>query len=58
MLSIGDQLVLINSVLSNFFNAYAIFFEVPPDVLERLDYYRSRFFWQSDGHKQKYRLTK
>jgi hypothetical protein len=23
-----------------------------------LDYYRSRFFWQSDGHKRKYRLTR
>jgi hypothetical protein len=34
------------------------FFEVPRGVLERLDYYRSRFFWQSDGHKKKYRLEK
>jgi hypothetical protein len=23
-----------------------------------LDYFRSRFFWQSDGHKKKYRLTR
>jgi hypothetical protein len=34
------------------------FFEVPRGVLEKLDYYISRFFWQSDGHKKKYRLTK
>jgi hypothetical protein len=27
-------------------------------VRKRLDLFRSRFFWQSDGHKRKYRLTK
>jgi hypothetical protein len=26
--------------------------------LERLDYYRSRFFWQCDEHKKKYRLAR
>jgi hypothetical protein len=26
--------------------------------LEKLDYYRSRFFWQCDEHKKKYRLAK
>ena len=34
------------------------FFEVPWGVLEKLEYYRSRFFWQSDNHKKKYRLAK
>ena len=34
------------------------FFEVPRGVLEKLEYYRSRFFWQSDNHKKKYRLAK
>ena len=34
------------------------FLEVPKGVRERLDMFRSRFFWQSDGHKRKYRLTK
>jgi hypothetical protein len=34
------------------------FFEIPNGVLERLDYYRSRFFWQGNGNKQKYRLAK
>jgi hypothetical protein len=34
------------------------FFEVPRGVLKKLDYYRSRFFWQCDEHKKKYRLTK
>ena len=34
------------------------FLEIPTGVLIRLDFYRSRFFWQSDQDKQKYRLTK
>lgn len=34
------------------------FFEVPRGVLHKLDYYRSRFFWQYDEHKKKYRLAK
>jgi hypothetical protein len=34
------------------------FFRVPKGVLEKLDYYRSRFFWQCDEHKKKYRLAK
>ena len=34
------------------------FLEIPKGVLKMLDFYRSRFFWQSDQHKQKYRLTK
>jgi hypothetical protein len=34
------------------------FFRVPKGVLERLDYYRSRFFWQCDEHKKKYRLAR
>ena len=33
-------------------------FEVPRGVLKKLDYYRSRFFWQEDDHKKKYRLAK
>ena len=34
------------------------FFEVPVGVRKRLDFYRSRFFWQSDQLKRKYRLAK
>ena len=34
------------------------FFEIPVRVRKRLDYYRSRFFWQCDENKRKYRLTK
>jgi hypothetical protein len=34
------------------------FFEVPRGVLEKIDYYRSRFYSQSDDHKKKYPLAK
>ena len=34
------------------------FFEVPVGVRKRLDFYRSRFFWQGDELKRKYRLAK
>ena len=34
------------------------FLEIPKGVRKRLDYYRSHFFWQSDEHKQNYRLRK
>ena len=33
-------------------------FRIPKGVLKRLDYYRSRFFWQCDDHKKKYRLAR
>ena len=34
------------------------FFQVPVGVRKRLDFYRSRFFWQNDDLKRKYRLAK
>jgi hypothetical protein len=34
------------------------FFEISRGVLKKLDYFRSWFFWQSDEHKKKYKLTK
>jgi hypothetical protein len=34
------------------------FLEIPKGVRKRLDFYRSRFFWQNDQLKRKYRLTK
>jgi hypothetical protein len=34
------------------------FYEVPKEVLHKLDFYRSRFFLQGDNHKKKYRLAK
>jgi hypothetical protein len=32
------------------------FLEIPNGVRKRLDIFRSRFFWQSDETKKKYRL--
>ena len=49
-MSVGGRLVLINSVLTSLTMFMLSFFEVPKGVLEKLDYYRSRFFWQSDEH--------
>jgi hypothetical protein len=46
LLSSGGRLVLINSVLSSLPMFMMSFFRIPKGVLERLDYYRSRFFWQ------------
>jgi hypothetical protein len=58
LLSLGGRLVLINSVLTNMVLYMVSFFQVPKGVLQRLDYFRSRFFWQGDSEKKKYRLTK
>jgi hypothetical protein len=58
MLSVGGRLVLINSVLSSLPMFMLSFFELPKGVLEKIDCFRSRFYWQSDQHKRKYRLAK
>ena len=58
VLSFGGRLVLINSVLSSLPMCLMSFFKLPKGVLKKLDYYRSRFFLQCDGHKKKYRFTK
>jgi hypothetical protein len=58
LLSLGGRLVLINSVLSNMVLYMISFFQIPKGVLQRLDYFRSRFFWQGDSDKKKYRLTR
>ena len=34
------------------------FFEIPRGVLEKIDFFRSSFYWQNDQHKRKYRLVK
>jgi hypothetical protein len=57
LLSYGGRLTLINSVLSNLSVYMLSFFEIPK-VLKKLNFYRSRFFWQGDGHKRKYKLSK
>jgi hypothetical protein len=58
LLTSGGRLVLINYVLSSLPLFMLSFFRIPKGVLEKLDYYRSRFFWQCDQHKKKYRLAK
>ena len=58
LLSVGGRLVLINSVLSSLPLFILFFFEVPREVLKKLEYLRSRFYWQNDEHKKKYRLLK
>jgi hypothetical protein len=52
------RLVLINYVLTSMVLFVLSFFEVPKGVLEKIEHYRSRFFWQNDDHKKKYRLAK
>jgi hypothetical protein len=34
------------------------FLEIPKGVRKGLDYYRSRFFWQEENDKKKYRLSR
>jgi hypothetical protein len=58
MLSVGGRLILINSVLSSLPIFMMSFFELPKEVLEKIDCFRSRFYWQNDQHKRKYRLAK
>jgi len=45
LLSVGGHLVLINSVLSSLPIFMLSFFGILNEVLKRLDFYRSRFFW-------------
>jgi hypothetical protein len=49
--------VLINSVISSLPMFMLSFFEVLKGVLEKIDYFRSRFFWQNDSQRKKYRHT-
>jgi hypothetical protein len=58
LLSYGYRLILINSILTSLPMFMLSFFEILEGVRKRLAFFRSRFFWQCDGHKKKYRLTK
>ena len=58
LLSLGGRLTLINSVLTNLPMYMMSFLEIPKGVIKKIDYFRSRFFWQGDGHKRKYRLAR
>jgi hypothetical protein len=49
---------LIKSVLSSLPMYMTSFFSLPKGVLKKLDYFRSRFFWQGNENKRKYRLAK
>jgi hypothetical protein len=51
LLSLGGRLVLINLVVSNIVLHMISFFIFPKGILRKLDYYRSRFFWQGDSEK-------
>jgi hypothetical protein len=44
-LSVEGHLILINSVLTSPVMFMLSFFEFPRGVLEKIDYYRSRFYW-------------
>jgi hypothetical protein len=55
---VGGQLVLIISVLTSLVMFMLYFFKVPRGVLERIDYFRFRFFWQGEIRKKKYRLVR
>jgi hypothetical protein len=58
MLSYGGKLVLINSVLSSLAMFMLSFFNVPREILHKLDFYRSMFFWQGYNHKKEIPATK
>jgi hypothetical protein len=58
LLPLGERPVLINLVLTNMLVYMISFFLLPKGVLHKLDYYRSRFFWQGGSEKKKYRLVK
>jgi hypothetical protein len=58
LLSYGDRLVLINSVLIGLPMFMLSFLQIHVGVRKCLDFYKSRFFWQSGKDKRKYRLTK
>jgi hypothetical protein len=44
MLSYGGRLILLNSVLSSLVMFMLSFYEVPKGMLQKLDFYRLRFF--------------
>jgi hypothetical protein len=53
MLSYGGRLVRINSVLSSLALFMLSFYEIQRGILHKMDFYRSRLFWQGDNHKKK-----
>lgn len=57
-MSYGARLVLINAFLTCLPMFMLSIFEIPKGVRKRLDFYISKFFWQSDEIKHKYRLMR
>ena len=57
LMSYRGRLVLINSVLTSMMMFLLSFFKIPKGVRKRLHFFRSRFFWQLDEAKRKYRLA-
>jgi hypothetical protein len=51
-LSVEERLVLINSVLTSLLMFMLSFFEVPKCVLEKIEYFRSRFFGKMTAEKE------
>jgi hypothetical protein len=47
-LFVGGCLILINFVLTSLVMFMLSFFKVLRGVLEKIDYYRFRFYWQGD----------
>jgi hypothetical protein len=58
LLSYEGRLGLINSVLSSIAMFMLSFYKLTKEILHKLEFYKSRFFWQGDNHKKKYRLPK
>jgi hypothetical protein len=46
LLSYGDRLIFINSVLTSLPMFLLSLFEIPKGVWKRMEFFRSRFFWQ------------
>jgi hypothetical protein len=52
------RLALINSVLTSIMMFLLSFIEVAKGVHEKIEYYRSRFFWQSGNQKKEIQANK
>jgi hypothetical protein len=50
--NVGRLKPLVNSVLSNLSMYMISFFEILKEILKKLNYFSSRFFWQGDGKKK------
>jgi hypothetical protein len=51
-LLMGGRLVLINSVLSSLPMFMLSFFKILKGIIEKIDYFRSRFFWKNNSKKK------